>query len=66
MELIGKPYDSQSLTHAEAIRFDNGSTLTDERTNELTDDLQDQGLNRQVLNAPNPVDNRIFSDGAVE
>ena len=41
-------------------RFDSGSTLTDERTNGLTDDLQDQGLNRRVLNAPNPVDNDVL------
>lgn len=41
------------------IGFDNGFTLTNERTDGLTNDLQDQGSNRLVLNAPKPVDNRI-------
>lgn len=51
--------------HADPTRFDNGFTLTNERTNELTDDLQDQGSNRLVPDAPTPVDNRgmtLFND----
>lgn len=47
------------VSHTFVKTLDNGSTLTDERTNGLTNDLQDQGLNRLVLNAPMPVDNKV-------
>lgn len=42
-------------------RFDSGSTLTDERTNGLTHDLQDSGENTHVPNTSTPVDNRDSS-----
>jgi len=38
-------------------RFDNGSTLTDGRTDGLTHDLQDSGSKSYVPDTPNPVDN---------
>lgn len=56
---IGNP----SVTHAEPngspIRFDNGFTLTNERTDVLTDDYQDSGAKSHVLDAPEGVDNRV-------
>lgn len=38
-------------------RFDNGSTLTNERTNGLTNSFQDSGSKSHVPNPGNPVDN---------
>lgn len=40
-------------------RFDNGSTLTNERTYGQTDDLQDQGTFSHVPDAPKPVENEV-------
>lgn len=40
-------------------RFDSGSTLTDERTNGLTDVIQDSGAKSLVPDPPNGVDNRV-------
>lgn len=45
--------------HADPTRFDNGFTLTNERTDGLTDDLQDQGSNRLVPDTPTPVENGV-------
>lgn len=51
---IGGQHDCQTS------KFDNGSTLTDERTDGRTNErLQDSGEYRPVLNAPPPVDNEV-------
>lgn len=51
----GKTETCQTLVKT----LDNGSTLTNERTNGLTNDFQDQGSNRLVPDAPTPVDNHV-------
>jgi hypothetical protein len=53
---IGIPSDTQ--THA--TRFDNGSTLTNGRTDGLTHDHQDSGSNSQVPDAPRGVDKWVI------
>lgn len=57
MEPVANPIGDEWVTHAEAIRFDKGFTLTDGRTDGLTHDHQDSGDQSQVLNAPTPVNN---------
>lgn len=54
-----QPDSKKGPSSSSCHRFDKGSTLTDERTNGQTDDLQDQGASSSVPDAPNPVENEV-------